>query len=120
MEIRLRNGILTVADVEIGIRDGLYSLSDVSDVFQSLQIYARPMSSMMQRKGFLSKLSKIIGKDMSRTPNPIRDLKRLGVYRTYGRRAEMRTYCSLPILIAILMEYGDCSFCAILDDYLKK
>lgn len=95
---------------EIGKIDGMLCLSDLVRILKENGLYKREVSAMTQRKRFRESLSKITGKDLRRSPNIIRDLKKMGLYKAVGRRESMRIYCDPSVFLCILAEYSYADF----------
>lgn len=95
---------------EIGKIDGMLCLSDLVRILKEKGLSKREISATMQRKKFRSSLSGIVGKDLTKSPNLVRDLKKMGLYKTVGRRENIRTYCDMVLFLCILSEYDYAGF----------
>lgn len=101
-----RTGFLVVGDTCIAEKDGMMCLTDLIRALSDAGIYRMTVGRLMQRRRFREGLSLLIGRDIVRSPNIVRDLKSMGLYMAAGRRGGMRVYCSPHVFLYILGQYS--------------
>ncbi|MBO8472520.1 MAG: hypothetical protein IAB81_02690 [Bacteroidetes bacterium] len=102
----VRSGFLVVGDTCIAEKDGMLCLTDLIRALSDAGIYRVTVGKLMQRRRFRQGLSLLIGRDISHSPNIVRDLKSMGLYMAAGRRGGMRAYCSPHVFLYVLGQYS--------------
>lgn len=101
---------LSIDGKAIGQHDNMLCLTDLIHILKANGMYGRTINAIMYRKSFREGLSEVLDKDLTKSPNLVRDLKKMGLYKTKGRRSEMRTYCHPVVFMYILSEYDYADF----------
>ena len=103
-KITFKNGIYTVFGKDIGMKDGMYCLSDLLDVLDENGIKRQKWSIFARSKAFLMRFYGLTGISLE-SNYIVSRLQNIGRYRRIGNGGVCKIYVTNDVFIATLLEY---------------
>ena len=103
-KVTFKNGIYTVFGKDIGMKDGMYCLSDLLDVLDENGIKRQEWSIFARSKSFLNRFQGVSGIGLE-SGYIVSKLYDIGHYKRIGKGNGCKIYISHDVFIVTLMAY---------------